>query len=43
MFQLPIGTIVFVTFLSVFFAAAAAVIPARKAAKSDILAAIATT
>ena len=42
-FQLPIGTIVFVTFLSVFFAAAAAVIPARKAAKSDILAAIATT
>ncbi|MDO8392106.1 MAG: FtsX-like permease family protein [Actinomycetota bacterium] len=42
-FSLPVGTVVVATIGSLFLAGLAAIIPARKAAKSDILSAIATT
>ena len=42
-FTLPVGTVVWASVMSIVFAAAAALIPSRKAAKADILAAIATT
>jgi putative ABC transport system permease protein len=42
-FSLPISTIVWAALLSLVFAAGAAVIPARRAAKADVLEAIATT
>jgi putative ABC transport system permease protein len=42
-FSLPISTIVVAGALALVFAAGAAVFPARRAAKADILEAIATT
>ncbi len=42
-FTLPWGTVMTASVLSFVLAAVAAVLPARKAAKADILAAIATT
>jgi putative ABC transport system permease protein len=42
-FSLPISTIAVAAVLALVFAAAAAVVPARRAAKADILEAIATT
>jgi putative ABC transport system permease protein len=42
-FAVPVSSIVIFTVFAIFFAVLAAVIPARRAAKSDILSAIATT